>query len=311
MTKILSNHLASFIGSYVQKDQVGFIPGRQGPDQIRRAVDLISLMKSSCDGGSPQKGFLLSIDFQKAFDTVSWPYLFTTLKRWGFGPNFLKTLEALYSYPKAQVRLQGYYSATFPIEKGMRQGCSLSPLLFAIAIETLAISIRLYPDMHGVQCGQSSHKCALFVDDILLFVTSPLIRTPNILQLLHKFEQVSGLHVNMAKSKTLNISTLLNLVDRLKSYFPFSWSYPFMPYLGIHLTASIDLLSKNNYPLMFKKLSADLSQWFLYGMSWVGRVNAIKMTLLPQILYLFRSLPIPVTKLHINKLQSAIIRFMG
>lgn len=61
---------------------------------------------------------------------------------------------------------------------------------------------------------------------------------------------------------------------------------------------------------MIKKLTEDLLQWSLYKMSWLGRINAIKMTLLPRILYLFHSLPIPVTKLHINKLQSAIICFI-
>ncbi|XP_040197503.1 chromosome-associated kinesin KIF4-like [Rana temporaria] len=46
MTKVLANRMALFIGSYIHKDQVGFIPGRQGPDQIRRAVDIISLMRN-------------------------------------------------------------------------------------------------------------------------------------------------------------------------------------------------------------------------------------------------------------------------
>lgn len=47
LTKVLANRLASFIGLYVHKDQVGFIPGRQGPDQVRRAVDLILAMQSN------------------------------------------------------------------------------------------------------------------------------------------------------------------------------------------------------------------------------------------------------------------------
>lgn len=49
MNKILSNILASFIRSYIHKDQVEFILGRQGPDQIKREVDLISIMMSSWD----------------------------------------------------------------------------------------------------------------------------------------------------------------------------------------------------------------------------------------------------------------------
>lgn len=99
-------------------------------------------------------------------------------------------------------------------------------------------------------------------------------------------------------------------MDRFKNHFPFSWSSSSLPYLGVHLTSKILLLHHHNYPPMLKRLSEDLSQWPLYKMSWLGRVNAVKMTLLPRILYLFCSLPIPITKCLLDKLQSAIIRFI-
>lgn len=68
--------------------RAGLIPGRQGPDQMR-ALDFISLLKSGWDRGLPQEGFLLYIDLQRAFNTVTWPYLLATLERWRFGTNFL------------------------------------------------------------------------------------------------------------------------------------------------------------------------------------------------------------------------------
>lgn len=62
--KNLTNHFAdrisSFIGCYVHKDQVGFIPVRQGPDQIRREIDIISILRSGWDGGEPQEGLPLN-----------------------------------------------------------------------------------------------------------------------------------------------------------------------------------------------------------------------------------------------------------
>lgn len=172
-TKVLAKRLSFFISSFVHKDEVGFIPGGQGPDQIRRAVDIISLLQSGWAGGPPLEGLLLFVDLQKAFDSVSWTYMFQVLKSWGFGPLFLRILGALYSQPQAKVRLMGYHSDSIAIRRGTRQCCPLSPLLFAIVLETVAIWDD--PNIKGVSCGSRVHKCAPFADD-MLFVTSPLPR---------------------------------------------------------------------------------------------------------------------------------------
>lgn len=145
-------------------------------------------------------------------------------------------------------KLQGHYSNSFMIHRGTRKHCPLSPIIFAIAIETLATAIRNHPDIHDVTCGSRVHKCALFADDLLLFITLPLISTPNIFKLLQDFGKVSGLRVNMAKSVALNITTPAHLPGTL------------IPYLGINLTASVDQLYNANYPTMYKKLKEDLSK---------------------------------------------------
>lgn len=147
------------------------------------------------------------------------------------------------------MRLQGRYSDPFNIEKGTRQGCSLSPLIFAIAIETLAVAIRNHPDIRGVMCSTQKPECALLADDLLLFVTSPL--TPNIFN--RQFVIASGLQVNVNKSLALNISVPPDLLERLQAHFPFAWSNTSIPYLGVNLASNFDLLHSYNYPHLFKK----------------------------------------------------------
>lgn len=122
-------------------------------------------------------------------------------------------IHALYAQPKAQIHLQGYYSKPIGIARGTRQGCPLSPLIFAI--ETLAITIRQNPNIKGVSCGDQNHKCGLFADDILLFLTSPLTSLPNLCQVLEEFSKISGLQVNFSKLQALNVSLLSTTVSLL------------------------------------------------------------------------------------------------
>lgn len=83
LAKVLTACLNAVVGSLVERDQVGVMPKRQAADSIQRATLLIH---------APQKrkipAYLLSLDIRKAFDTVSWDYLFYILDHWGFGPGF-------------------------------------------------------------------------------------------------------------------------------------------------------------------------------------------------------------------------------
>lgn len=179
-----------------------------------------------------------------------------------------------------------------------------------MAVETLAIAIRTNPDIKGMACGDQEHKCTLYADDLLLYINSPLTSTPVIYGVLNSFSRISGLKVNMYKATALNITVPPELLSHFINNFAFSWAPRVIPYLGIYLTPDIKDLFKANYPPMITKCRGDLQQWSRCGLSWLGKVHAVKMTLLPRLLYLFQSLPIPLPKSFLGKFQSEIIRFV-
>lgn len=74
---------------------------------------------------------ILTLDAEKAFDRVEWPFLFTSLNHFGIGPAFINWIKILYNSP-ASVRTNGHIAQSFTLQRGTRQACPLSPLLFAL-----------------------------------------------------------------------------------------------------------------------------------------------------------------------------------
>lgn len=112
----------------------------------------------------------MALDAAKAFDSVEWGYLWECMRGFGFGPNFIKWVQLLYNSPEARVAVNGWISDPFPHGRSTRQGCPLSPLLYAIAVEPLAISLRMHSDIHGLRSGSLVETVSLYADDMLFYL---------------------------------------------------------------------------------------------------------------------------------------------
>lgn len=84
-----------------------------------------------------------------------------------FGPKFQMSLQVVYLRPQASVRINGMMSEHFDVLRGMRQGCPVSPLLFALAMEPLVEALQRSDGFQGIQIGKCSHKLSLFADNLV------------------------------------------------------------------------------------------------------------------------------------------------
>ena len=87
----------------------------------------------------------------------------------------------------------------FPLKSGTRQGCPLSPLLFNIVLEVLAIAIRAEKEIKGIQTGKEV-KLSLFADDMILYIENPKDSTRKLLEVINDYSKVAGYKINTQKS---------------------------------------------------------------------------------------------------------------
>ena len=249
---------------------------------------------------------MASLDAEKAFDSVEWRYLWAVLAKFGFGPRFISWVKLLYDAPRARVCTNACLSDPFPLERGTRQGCPLSPGLFALAIEPLAALIRADEEIRGIRVGSLHEKISLYADDALLYLADSSASLGKALAQFDRFAGFSGVRINWDKSELFSLHpspTDSNSRTRLR------WVQE-IKYLGIRITVELgDFVTRNLQPLL-KLVTVKFAAWRSLPLTPVGRINLLKMVLLPKFLYYFRNTPVHLHRVFFRRLESQVGAFV-
>ena len=284
IAKVLARRLEKYLPLLSDPDQNGFVKGRQAFHSIRRVLNIIHEKTETPDTA------VLSLDAEKAFDRVEHRYLLDVLARFGFGSYFSNWIKVLYNNSVASVTTNNILSKPFNLSRGTRQGCPLSPLLFVLAVEPLAIAIRNNQSITGIKIYNTEHKIGLFADDIVVFLSHLERSIHNLFDTIQAFSSFSGYKVNESKSAIL----FLKYSERLNPpvHTPFKIVSDSFTYLGIKITPKTENLISANYDPMVDSVSESINRWSTLPISMVGRINILKMNVLPKFLYLFHSIPL-------------------
>ena len=194
--RAIAGRLLKVIHLVVEKDQTCGVPGRYIGENVAFLRDVVSYATTF---DSPVA--ILSLDQEKAFDRVDWGFMLSTLRTMGFGESFVNWVRLFYTNVQSAVNVNGYLSSFFPLSRGVRQGCPLSPLLYVLVSEVLAVNIRANPLIKGLSLpgvSQPLSPISQYADDTSLVVCSdPAICA--VFQTYDRYERGSGSKLNMSK----------------------------------------------------------------------------------------------------------------
>ena len=197
ISKSITNRLSTVIETLVHEDQTCAVKGRSIFDNIhllRNVIDYVEQKNLPC--------IFLNLDQEKAFDRVSYEFLFKCLETYGFGENFIRWIKILYTDIHSSVLVNQFISEPIDIGRGVRQGCALSPLLYVLCLEPFINQVRLDTDIHGLPLPGSRHtaKCVYYADDGTA-ILNDLLSCKRLLYKSQLFERASGSKINVTKTR--------------------------------------------------------------------------------------------------------------
>ena len=148
-------------------------------------------------------GLLILVDFAKAFDSVSWKFMHSVLKFFGFGSSIIRWIQTFNTNIKATVLQSGFLSEFINIEKGCRQGDPIAAYLFIICAEILLLMINNNDSITGIKIADTTHKITQFADDTTIILNGTSVHLLAALNTLEVYRSYSGLKINTDKTKLI------------------------------------------------------------------------------------------------------------
>ena len=300
VTKTIAGRISKLLPKVIHEDQSGYVKGRNIGQNIRLIKDI---MKITALGNIP--GMAIFIDFKKAFDSVDWNFLAKALEAFNFGPQIRKWIRTFYTDISSCVINNGHASEFFNLQRGVRQGCPLSGILFVLCAEILAQAIRNNNNnIKGIQIYNKEYKISQYADDTTAFV--PVATSAeNLFETLRIFCGVSGLELNKSKTEGMWLGSC-----RYNTSTPFGIAWPSEPIyaLGIYFTYNEHISFKKNFEDKLNSMKKLLNLWRSRNLTLYGQITILKSLALSKLVYNTSVLTFPLQ--FASMVKTAISEFV-
>ncbi|KAL3682360.1 hypothetical protein R1sor_000382 [Riccia sorocarpa] len=257
----------------VDSQQKGFISGRSITDNV-----LAFKVGQEWANKSNQKSLFVKLDFEKAYDRVDHGYLWKTMQAMNISENFIDLTKCLVEGATSKIHALGKFSKEIPLERGVRQGCPLAPLLFALATQPLMTILKSRAAegrLPGLKIKANKDMLySLFADDSGVFIQAEESAFLELQEAVRCYERISGARLNLSKSTVIPLGQ-----DEIPEWLHNSGCHitqkgEIVRYLGFPIGWGISDSDQTDY--IIAKLRKKLGTWVFHILPFAGRVIVLK-----------------------------------
>jgi exonuclease III len=314
--KVISRAFAERLKKYMNKltpcAQKGYANGRYCQEVLIGVIDTIETCKAK-----KIKGGLLSLDIQKAFDSLSHSYLQNIFNFYNFGPNISRWLTLLSTRRAARIIINSNISTEiFELERGNAQGDTISPFLFNLGYQILLFKLEFDVQIAGLtervvldpdfpplplHAQQVPPKVYAMADDATVLVRMERDTLIRIRDILFDFEMISGLACNVDKTTLMQFGSNEPVPAEIREIgFDLKTE---LTLLGLKIQSNCSRYSASK-DLIEEKIRNQINFWMRFELSLPGRISIAKTFMYSQLNYLGCFLP--MERERINNIETLI-----
>ena len=204
--------------------------------------------------------YVVTMDIQKALDSLDHDFLLFALKKIGSGESFIHWIKVLLNKQQSCIINGGFTTRYFNLEKGACQGDSILAYLFVLALEVLFELIGNNDGIRGTTLFNYAFLYTVFADDSTFFLNN-LLSVKSLIDTFKVFSLFSGLKANFSKCEIAGLGSLKGILEAVCGLKSINLTTDIIKILGVHFSCNSTLKVQNNFLGTVKSIQQVLRFW--------------------------------------------------